>query len=182
MLRDEAKCFLDAGGLIEVSDMVLRMLRVALPPGRLRRRPTAMRLSLLQAMGAFHAYLRVVTAPPNAHPVARFLLFERAYPGQRGRMRGLAARGSSRAPTRARATPSRYCGSSRLAADLDFRAARCPTAAELPGICERRQQELARTTTTSPTDTSGGSPPTSRGPNARALRDPLPHRVPLDGR
>ena len=33
MLRDEAKCFLDAGGLIEISDMVLRMLRVALPPG-----------------------------------------------------------------------------------------------------------------------------------------------------
>ncbi len=33
MLRDEAKCFLDAGGLIEVSDMVLRMLRIALPTG-----------------------------------------------------------------------------------------------------------------------------------------------------
>ncbi len=32
MLRDEAKCFLDAGGTIEVSDMVLRMLRIALPP------------------------------------------------------------------------------------------------------------------------------------------------------
>jgi len=31
MLRDEAKCFLDAGALIEISDMVLRMLRVALP-------------------------------------------------------------------------------------------------------------------------------------------------------
>ena len=31
MLRDEAKCFLDAGGLIEISDMVLRMLRIALP-------------------------------------------------------------------------------------------------------------------------------------------------------
>ena len=33
MLRDEAQGFLDAGGLIEVADMVLRMLRVALPPG-----------------------------------------------------------------------------------------------------------------------------------------------------
>ena len=40
MLRDEAKCFLDAGGLIEVSDMVLRMLRVALPPGGTARPPT----------------------------------------------------------------------------------------------------------------------------------------------
>ena len=43
MLRDEAKCFLDAGGLIEVSDMVLRMLRIALPPGRRALPPMAMR-------------------------------------------------------------------------------------------------------------------------------------------
>jgi hypothetical protein len=31
-------------------------------------------------VGGFHAYLRAVTSPPTAHPVARFLLFERAYP------------------------------------------------------------------------------------------------------
>ena len=36
MLRDEAKCFLDAGGLIEISDMVLRMLHVAMPPADAR--------------------------------------------------------------------------------------------------------------------------------------------------
>src|ERR1700680_4105063 len=29
MLRDEAKCFLDAGALIEISDMVLRVSRLA---------------------------------------------------------------------------------------------------------------------------------------------------------
>ena len=43
MLRDEAKCFLDAGGLIEISDMVLRMLRVALPPGDSGARRTGTR-------------------------------------------------------------------------------------------------------------------------------------------
>ena len=79
MLRDEAKCFLDAGGLIEISDMVLRMLRVALPSGD-SAPADGHALILLQAVGGFHAYLRAVTAPPNAHPVARFLLFERAYP------------------------------------------------------------------------------------------------------
>ena len=42
MLRDEANCFLDAGGQIEVADMVLRMLRISLPPAT-RRRPTVTR-------------------------------------------------------------------------------------------------------------------------------------------
>ena len=43
MLRDEAKCFLDAGGLIEIADMVLRMLRVALPAGERDAGATATR-------------------------------------------------------------------------------------------------------------------------------------------
>ena len=81
MLRDEAKCFLDAGGLIEVSDMVLRMLRIALRAAASSGAGgSGTALILLQAVGGFHAYLRAVTAPPNAHPVARFLIFERAYP------------------------------------------------------------------------------------------------------
>ncbi len=79
MLRDEAKCFLDAGGLIEIADMVLRMLRVSLPTGE-SAAADGQALILLHAVGGFHAYLRAVTSPPNAHPVARFLLFERTYP------------------------------------------------------------------------------------------------------
>ena len=35
MLRDEGRAFLEAGGRIEEADMVLRMLRVAIPPGGL---------------------------------------------------------------------------------------------------------------------------------------------------
>ncbi|MGD0452724.1 MAG: alpha-E domain-containing protein [Solirubrobacteraceae bacterium] len=142
MLRDEAKCFLDAGGLIEISDMVLRMLRVALPAGD----PTPAdghALILLQAVGGFHAYLRAVTAPPNARPVARFLLFERAYPDS------VAACVDSlhEVFTTADAGPRNskpVLRVSRLAADLDFQRRALPDGAELTGICEQTQQELAR--------------------------------------
>jgi uncharacterized alpha-E superfamily protein len=148
MLRDEAKCFLDAGGLIETADMVLRMLRVALPrtpagaetPGG--EGSDAHALILLQAVGGFHAYLRAVTAPPNARPVARFLLFERAYPDS------VAACIDSlhEVFTMADAGPRNskpVLRVSRLAADLDFQRRALPDAAELTGICQQTQQELS---------------------------------------
>ncbi|HUB35215.1 MAG TPA: alpha-E domain-containing protein [Solirubrobacteraceae bacterium] len=147
MLRDEAKCFLDAGGLIEISDMVLRMLRIALAPGRSgkeERSPAdGYALILLQAVGGFPAYLRAVTAPPNAQPVARFLIFERAYPDS------VAACVDSlhEAFTAADAGPRNskpVLRVSRLAADLDFQRRALPDGAELTGICERTQEELAR--------------------------------------
>jgi uncharacterized alpha-E superfamily protein len=149
MLRDEAKCFLDAGGLIEISDMVLRMLRVALPTaasggGTHDSAPAdGHALILLQAVGGFHAYLRAVTSPPNAHPVARFLLFERAYPDS------VAACVDSlhEVFTSADAGPRNskpVLRVSRLAADLDFQRRALPDGAELTGICEQTQQELAR--------------------------------------
>ena len=142
MLRDEAKCFLDAGGTIEVSDMVLRMLRIALPPGD-DAPADGHALILLQAVGGFHAYLRAVTAPPNAQPVARFLLFERAYPDS------VAACADSLhdAFTTADAGPRNskpVLRVSRLVADLDFQRRALPDGAELSGICEHTQQELAR--------------------------------------
>jgi uncharacterized alpha-E superfamily protein len=142
MLRDEAKCFLDAGGLIEISDMVLRMLRVALPAGDATP-ADGHALILLQAVGGFHAYLRAVTAPPNARPVARFLLFERAYPDS------VAACVDSlhEVFTTADAGPRNskpVLRVSRLAADLDFQRRALPDGAELTEICEQTQQELAR--------------------------------------
>ncbi len=146
MLRDEAKRFLDAGGLIEVSDMVLRMLRVALParePGEDDGRADGNAFALLQAVGGFHAYLRAVTAPPNAQPVARFLLFERAYPDS------VAACVDSLHEAFAAADASPHESKpvlrvSRLAADLEFQRRALPDGAELLGICERVQHELAR--------------------------------------
>jgi uncharacterized alpha-E superfamily protein len=89
MLRDEAKCFLDAGGLIEISDMVLRMLQVAMPTtaygGDVRDAMPAdgTALILLQAVGGFHE---------RASGGALFAVRARI-PGQRGRVCGLAARG-----------------------------------------------------------------------------------------
>jgi uncharacterized alpha-E superfamily protein len=142
MLRDEAKSFLDAGGMIEIADMVLRMLRVALPQGD-SAQSDGHALILLQAVGGFHAYLRAVTAPPNARPVARFLLFERAYPDS------VAACVDSlhEVFTVADAGPRNskpVLRVSRLAADLDFQRRALPDGAELTGICEQTQQELAR--------------------------------------
>lgn len=143
MLRDEAKCFLDAGALIEIADMVLRMLRVALPAEGAGPPEDGHALILLQAVGGFHAYLRAVTAPPNAHPVARFLLFERAYPDS------VAACVDSlhEVFTSADAGPRNskpVLRVSRLAADLDFQRRALPEGAELTGICEQTQQELVR--------------------------------------
>jgi uncharacterized alpha-E superfamily protein len=142
MLRDEAKCFLDAGGLIEVADMVLRMLRIALPTDE-PSPADGSALILLQAVGGFHAYLRAGTAPPNAHPVARFLLFERAYPDS------VAACVDSlhEVFTTADAGPRNskpVLRVSRLAADLDFQRRALPDGAELTDICAGAQQELAR--------------------------------------
>jgi uncharacterized alpha-E superfamily protein len=149
MLRDEAKCFLDAGGTIEVSDMVLRMLRIALPTqasgGDARDSAPAdgQALILLQAVGGFHAYLRAVTAPPNAQPVARFLLFERAYPDSVAACVDSLHEAFAAADAGPRNSKP-VLRVSRLAADLDFQRRTLPDGAELTGICERTQQELAR--------------------------------------
>ena len=142
MLRDEAKCFLDAGGLIEVSDMVLRMLRIALPPGE-SAPADGHALILLQAVGGFHAYLRAVTAPPTAHPVARFLIFERAYPDSVAACVDSLHEAFAAADAGPRNSKP-VLRVSRLAADLDFQRRALPDGAELTGICERTQHELAQ--------------------------------------
>jgi uncharacterized alpha-E superfamily protein len=142
MLRDEAKCFLDAGGQIEIADMVLRMLRVSLPTGD-GGAADGQALILLHAVGGFHAYLRAVTAPPNAHPVARFLLFERTYPDSVAACVDELQNVLSSADAGPRnSKPVLRIG--RLAADLDFQRRALPERAELSGICEDVQQELAR--------------------------------------
>jgi uncharacterized alpha-E superfamily protein len=149
MLRDEAKCFLDAGGLIEISDMVLRMLRIALPTpasGGGAHDPAPAdghALILLQAVGGFHAYLRAVTSPPNAHPVARFLLFERAYPDSVAACVDSLHEAFSAADAGPRNSKP-VLRVSRLAADLDFQRRALPDGAELTGICEQTQHELAQ--------------------------------------
>lgn len=86
MQNDRARAFLEAGGRLEAADMVLRMLRAALPvrggddEGADAPRRDGNALALLQSIGGFHAFMRAVAAPPNAEPVARFLLYERDFP------------------------------------------------------------------------------------------------------
>ena len=85
MQKDDARAFLVAGGRLEAADMVLRMLRVALPPAPEGDGPEAPRrdgnaLALLRAVGGFQAFMRAAAAPPNAGPVSRFMLFEREFP------------------------------------------------------------------------------------------------------
>jgi uncharacterized alpha-E superfamily protein len=87
MLRDEGRSFLEAGGRIEEADMVLRMLRVAVPVQPLD--PVvgedvgheSEALALLQAVGGSQAYRRAVRDAPGLRSVTRFLLYEGAYPG-----------------------------------------------------------------------------------------------------
>jgi uncharacterized alpha-E superfamily protein len=124
MLRDEAHSFLQAGAAIEAADMVLRMLRVALP-GDGETAETHVRdgqaLALLQAVGGFQAYRRAVPAPPNARPVARFLLFERDYPDSVSfSVEALHAALTAADPSY-RGSPA-VLRLGRLMADLDFRA------------------------------------------------------------
>jgi uncharacterized alpha-E superfamily protein len=121
MLRDEAAAFLQVGRRLEAADMMLRMLRVALPFGREDGNTDGQALALLQAVGGFQAFRRAVPAPPNAGPVARFLLFERAYPDSVAASVEAAREALTAADHDARVSEP-VLRLSRVAADLEFRA------------------------------------------------------------
>jgi uncharacterized alpha-E superfamily protein len=147
MLRDEAHAFLVAGGRIESADMVLRMLRVAMPqPGAEGVGIDGVRdgqaLALLQAVGGFQAFRRFVPAPANAGPVTRFLLYERAYPDSVAASVDAvheALAGADAAPR----SSEPVLRLSRLAADLEFRGRAAAEDGNLAEACELVQQELA---------------------------------------
>jgi uncharacterized alpha-E superfamily protein len=125
MLRDEARAFLEAGAAIEAGDMVLRMLRVGLPTDREDGADPHLRdgqaLALLQAVGGLQAYRRAVPAPPNARPVARFLLHERDYPDSVASSIGALHVALTAADANYRNSPP-VLRLGRLIADLDFRS------------------------------------------------------------
>lgn len=140
MLRDEASAFLAAGGRIESADMVLRMLRVALPAGDAGESADGQAIALLQAVGGFQAYRRAVPAPAHAKPVARFLLFERNYPDSVA----AAVDSLNRALQTADGTPRAsepILRLSRLSADLEFRRS-AESDADLRVTCQEVQREL----------------------------------------
>ena len=149
MLSDDASAFLAAGGRIESADMVLRMLRVALP-ARVSKPPdstVALRdgqaVALLTAVGGFQAFRRAVPGQPNALPVARFLLYERAYPDSVAASVESTLRVLQRADASPR-TSEPILRLSRLGADLEFQARTQTEDQDLSETCESVQEELAR--------------------------------------
>jgi uncharacterized alpha-E superfamily protein len=145
MQKDDARAYLVAGGRIEAADMVLRMLRVALPPdeGEEAPRRDGNALALLRAVGGFQAFMRAVAAPPNAAPVARFMLYEREFPDS------VAASVESldHALERVDAAPHDappVLRVRRLLADLDFRARVSPGPDAVSPALRPIQHELER--------------------------------------
>jgi uncharacterized alpha-E superfamily protein len=146
MLRDEASAFLRAGASLEAADMILRMLRVALPApddGAEAHRRDGQALALLQAVGGFQAYRRAVPAPPDAGPVARFLLYERAYPRSVAFSVDALHSVLYQADVNARnSAPVLRLG--RLIADLDFRSRLQPAGEDLADTMGTVQREVAQ--------------------------------------
>lgn len=148
MQRDDANSFLLAGGRIEAADMVLRMLRVALPPMRpaddeteeLTRRDGNAH-ALLRAVGGSQAFMRSAASAPTAVPVAKFLLFEPDFPDSVA----ASAEGLLRALWRADPDPQGGPAAlrlQRLIADLRLRNQSGLSYDELPGIFREVQHEL----------------------------------------
>ncbi len=139
MLRDEGRAFLEAGGRIEEADMVLRMLRVAMPQTSLDEGHETEGLALLQAVGGFQAYRRAVRHAPTVGPVVRFLLFDAAYPGSVASSVAALAAALSAADEQPRSSPP-VLRLDRLIADLELQ--RRTPGAGLAETLERVQDEL----------------------------------------
>lgn len=142
MLRDDANSFLAAGGRIESADMVLRMLRVALPVRGDDEPRTGQAQALLQAVGGLQAFRRAVAAPPNAIPASRFLLYERSYPDSVAASVASALRSLEEADPQPR-NSAPVLRLSRLSAELEFRRRADDAATDLVAVCEQVQRELA---------------------------------------
>jgi len=140
MLRDEASAFLNAGGRIEAGDMILRMLRVALPIVPDANQADGQAIALLQAVGGFQAYQRAVPAPAHAGPVARFLLFERNYPDSVAAAVDAVNLSLRTADAQPRNSEP-ILRLSRLSADLEFRRG-AEVDADLRQTCQEVQREL----------------------------------------
>src|SRR4051794_3992893 len=150
MQKDDARGFLVAGGRLEAADMVLRMLRVALPPapdaggdGLEAPRRDGNALALLRAVGGFQAFMRAAAAPPNAGPVSHFMVFEREFPDSvASSIESLDA-----ALERVEAEPQESAPLlrvRRMLADLDFRARVAPGPDAVTPMLRPIQQELER--------------------------------------
>ncbi len=122
MLRDEAYAFLDAGGRFESADMVLRMLRVALPH-RGEGDAVALDGQALALLAPSAACRRSAAPAPRRRRrrVARFLLYTRSYPDSVAASLDAVRDALELADANPRASEP-VLRLSRVLADLDFRA------------------------------------------------------------
>jgi uncharacterized alpha-E superfamily protein len=141
LLRDEGRAFLEAGGRIEEADMVLRMLRVAIPPGPLEDGHETEALALLHAVGGFQAYRRAVRVAPTVGPVIRFLLFDSAYPGSVASSVEALAAALTAADAQPRSSPP-VLRLGRLIADLELQRRAPDAGGALEQMLERVSDEL----------------------------------------
>jgi uncharacterized alpha-E superfamily protein len=144
LLRDEGRAFLEAGGRIEEADMVLRMLRVAIPRGSLQSDPPGQEteaLAMLHAVGGFQAYRRAVRVAPTVGPVVRFLLFDSAYPGSVASSVEALAAALSAADAQPRSSPP-VLRLGRLIAHLELQRRAPDAGGALEQVLEAVQDEL----------------------------------------
>jgi uncharacterized alpha-E superfamily protein len=94
-------------------------------------------------VGGFQAYRRAVPAPPNALPVARFLLFERGYPDSVAASVDAVHNALIRADRNPRNSEP-VLRLQRLSADLEFRGRTEAAGHDVHATCEAVQEELAR--------------------------------------
>ena len=141
MLRDEGHSFLEAGAQIEAADMVLRMLRVTVPPAPKQSSSEGEALALLHAVGGFQAYRRAVRAAPTVGPVARFLLYDSAYPGSVAASVEALHSALSTADALPRSSPP-VLRLGRLIADLELQRRAPNAAAAFEETLERVQEDL----------------------------------------
>jgi uncharacterized alpha-E superfamily protein len=141
LLRDEGRAFLEAGGRIEEADMILRMLRVAIPAGPLEDGHETEALALLHAVGGFQAYRRAVRVAPTVGPVIRFLLFDSAYPGSVASSVEALSAALAAADAQPRSSPP-VLRLGRLIADLELQRRAPDAGGALEQVLERVQDEL----------------------------------------
>jgi uncharacterized alpha-E superfamily protein len=145
LLRDEGRAFLEAGRRIEEADMVLRMLRVAIPVGSIdddRPAHETEALALLHAVGGLQAFRRAVRTAPSVLPVVRFLLFNSAYPGSVASSIDALQAALTQADTQPRSSPP-VLRLGRLIADLELQRRAPEAGGVLEDMLERVQDELA---------------------------------------
>lgn len=121
--------------------MVLRMLRVGIPPGPLENGHETEALALLHAVGGFQAYRRAVRVAPTVGPVIRFLLFDSAYPGSVASSVEALAAALTAADAQPRSSPP-VLRLGRLIADLELQRRAPDAGGALEQMLERVSDEL----------------------------------------